>query len=456
MRIGLGLIFFSFYLGLAPDFINIFSPKNLGIHEWGWLPNEDWCYWLLYVGVLISAFTTALGLMTTTSLIALLVFHTLLYQSNISAYWGWGSTSRIFLALLILSGNSNRMWSLDLKCNRVIEVTTTYAWKIRIFQWQLALIYFLTCFNRFSSIEWWDGSFATFLLSDTSYTRFTSIDLLPWAPWLKLPSFASLLLEHLGAVLPFLGPLQGFAAVGLVGMHVATESLVLIQQWQLLMILALFFYLPKNWWKAKPEVLAPLTTGKQKRIVALIVTGSAVLLLDALTPPQMRTFVNPIAQIVKASTFTSNRYMQMVAQVSRIGRFCLFGIQESPLGTLVAYSPRFCSQPVRFLDDPVFSTQYRMLIASGSRRQRAQVGRFHCARLSTLGDSKIHMIVGFENVVKNESGELTRSPMAFRPLVSFDCSSHHLVPVQSQQFVDEVIRNHGDQLRFSAHDGEKP
>ena len=213
LRIGLGTLVTIYFIQLLPFYPVQFSQEGwLATRQDLLLPNSGpWSvlfllgdktqtlYFFLTAIFCASAFT--LGFFTKVtgwiSLIALIS----VWNQNPLILDGDDAILRVMLFYLLLSP-CGRVLSLDsgFKCPRV----KSEIWPLRLIQFQLALIYFVSGWVKFHSPEWQDGSVLQYVLIHPEYSRWDFTPLLTNPFILLLMSTLTFIIMWWEVLFPFL------------------------------------------------------------------------------------------------------------------------------------------------------------------------------------------------------------------------------------------------------------
>lgn len=364
-RACLGVILLAYYIQIISVAYEIFAPEFL----------SQPVFILLQIITLAAAVLTTLGFHARLSTLLLFLCHSVFFVLNPNAFWGWGLMSVYFLALLLCTPCETL--SIDRKGKPPLCAPN---WNFLIFQILICLIYAMTVLHRVHSADWLDGSALTTALADGLVSRFPNFDWLKLNHWLRPFSYLGWGLEALGAFLLFLGPLQPWVALALVIFHLTLELTAMIGYWQFLLIAAMVFFLPDNWFQS--EVPSSRFT-YNPWIPAAIASLTLILTVDALPSEILPTSVVEARQIpsdpIKQSGMAGLRGMYMYKTARNIGRQCLFAAGENGNGEWKAIftSEEQCRpDDVRFFNDEYYATLARYYIFGLDR----QLGRKMCVR----------------------------------------------------------------------------
>jgi len=119
-------------------------------------------------------------------------------------------------------------------------------WGTRALQVHVCCMYLVAGFGRFDAEGWRNGDMLLRMLLDASYGRW-DLDWFAMAPVLTVLGYIVLILEPAAVVLLWLRPIGRYWALMLMAMHLGIEIVVDAGWWQLLMVSALFTFLPARW-----------------------------------------------------------------------------------------------------------------------------------------------------------------------------------------------------------------
>jgi hypothetical protein len=418
MRVVCGAAMFVHYVRVAPVFLDLFSPKNMGSSPLFRIPSADFYYHALLALILVSASAVMLGWRTRWSLAALFLGQTATTYLDPAAFWGWGFIIRHFLFFLWLS----EPWSKE-------EFAPSWTW--RIFQIQISFIYFVAQLNRWGNPDWLGGEAIFRTLLDGDYSRWMNVDWAIYREALRPLGHFGFVLEWAGASLLFLGPLQSPVALILMSMHAGLELAAIVQVWQPLMITALLFFMPPGWFtKAKPSIQF-----RRRPAAAYLIVGFFALSLIHAWPKRLLS--EPLLRAQKwlgapitYSTLYETDNMNMFAYFGSPGRKCFFVVAEDDDGrlrTMMRDLPKDCRElrPRWENGDEVVLTILRMQ-RYRSLRRRERVGRYLCGRAA---EAKAVY-----------AGRVLEWPDRVEPVLGFDCRTLEINedrPVNLENYMSE-------------------
>ncbi|MEQ1635499.1 MAG: HTTM domain-containing protein [Methylococcales bacterium] len=200
LRIAYGYLTAVYLVQLLPFIATQFSAsgwlssdlKPTSIVNWG-----SWSLFNLYTGEyalhfsyaiqvlgICAAIAMMLGWRTRLATITVWLVLVSLWNRNPLILDGDDAVLKVMTFYLIFSPCGNA-WSLDARQNH--QPQSAAIWPLRLIQFQIALIYFVSGWVKFHSAEWLDGTVLHYVLSHPHYARFNL------SPWLEYPAFVSLL-----------------------------------------------------------------------------------------------------------------------------------------------------------------------------------------------------------------------------------------------------------------------
>ncbi len=124
-------------------------------------------YAIIIVGI-VSAFLMAIGWQSCIATSLTWLVWVSVWNRNPLLMDGDDAVLKIMCFYLLLSPCGN-CWSLDAYCHKMPEFVTV--WPLRLMQFQIALIYFVSGWVKFHSQEWEDGSVMQYVLIHPQYSR---------------------------------------------------------------------------------------------------------------------------------------------------------------------------------------------------------------------------------------------------------------------------------------------
>lgn len=180
-----------------------------------------------YIVVMIAALTTALGLGTRVSTIILFIGTVTLHHRSPDILHGGDYLLRawIFLVMLAPSGKS---CSLDRliglwrgKAPAIPEPVSL--WPQRLVQYQLAIVYFTTVWQKSFGNMWWDGTATWYPLHLREFDRFPLPSFFENPPFIAISTYYTIFIELAMATLVFAKPLRKWILFGGILLHASIE-----------------------------------------------------------------------------------------------------------------------------------------------------------------------------------------------------------------------------------------
>ncbi len=375
-RIGLGFIYFFYLVFLGSDFTEIFGSSGLGAHHL-FVFRDPWIGGL-YVCGLVCSVAVILGIYSRLAVALLALFASLLLWQSPNAFWGWGLMGRQFLLLLFFC-HPGEVLSLDVWLRGVRARQSLTAWRVRLFQCQIMMIYFIAVPGRLNAWEWLDGSALAIALKDPLFSRFPDVDWLNRAEALRPLTYGALILEGLGVVMGFIPMVGRWIAVLLVTMHTTMEATLLVQYWQPVMILGLLFFIPLSCGKSAQ---GPCTKHQRWIILGFTFYHLSVL-AQAVGPTPGPVFAEQARAslawpLEKLGLIASGR-MRMFQTTRRTSLQCLVAWPDRPEGSHIPVytSPLEClGESKQWRQDEVYASLIRLLMYE----RQSKIARFLCAR----------------------------------------------------------------------------
>lgn len=197
LRIAFGLLSFIYFIGFLPyvdtqfstngwlsDFRQL-SIQNSGSWSYYFINSfkyaDFYAYLILLIGI-FSAGAMTIGWRTCVATSLTWLVWVSLWNRNPLIMDGDDAVLKVMCFYLILSPCSNN-WSVD--AIRKKKPGPSVIWPLRLMQFQIALIYFVSGWVKFHSQEWEDGTVIRYVLIHPQYSSWYGWELLDW-PYAKL------------------------------------------------------------------------------------------------------------------------------------------------------------------------------------------------------------------------------------------------------------------------------
>lgn len=236
LRILIGGLAFLSLLSLWPVFFDFFSQKGLYpvefVPRWAdglvrFAPLSHDANLSLNIGVywltVLCALFTCLGLFTRVSSILLFLGVVALHHRSPDILNSGDTLIRQFLFFLAI-GPSGASCSVDrlLRVRRGIEgpkLKEISVWPVRLFQFQLAIVYFTTVWWKMTGSMWRDGSATWYPARLAEFDRFPYPDFVREMPMVYVTTYGTLLVELALATLVFAKPMRKWVLLAGLIMH---------------------------------------------------------------------------------------------------------------------------------------------------------------------------------------------------------------------------------------------
>lgn len=213
-----------------------------------WLPDNlatvRWCYGIFMVQSLLLL----LGVRPRLQAICVLMWLTSFQHRNCMLVDGGNTVFRLFAFLLALSPCGCR-WSIDSwlharRHGKPSELSSRFAWAVRLMQIQVAVIYASTAWEKLNGEAWLDGT-AIYYTSrlDDLFGRgpvpdmlFNDLTALKWMTWAVLATEVCL------PIALWLRETRGFAILAAIGLHLSIEWMMHLFLFEWIMIAALLSF----------------------------------------------------------------------------------------------------------------------------------------------------------------------------------------------------------------------
>lgn len=239
-RIFTGTLAFINFAMIAVDFDAWFSergfvPSKIGDRAVGDIIRINFLYGVqntgitmaVYITVMVAALLTALGLWSRLSSIILALGVITLHHRNILILHGGDTLLRMSVIIVALSP-SGAACSLD-RLIRIWKGTETReprlvsVWPQRLLEYQVALLYFTSVWNKSFGSFWKDGTATYFPLNLHEFDRFWVPSFLQKQPFLMLTTYGTLAVELAMATLVFYKPARKWVLLSALGLHAFIE-----------------------------------------------------------------------------------------------------------------------------------------------------------------------------------------------------------------------------------------
>ncbi len=180
-----------------------------------------------YILVMLAAIATALGLWSRISTIVLFLGMVTLHHRSPDILHGGDYLMRAwtFLVMLMPSGNAcsvDRLIGLW-KGKAPVEHAAVSLWPQRLVQYQLAVVYFTTVWQKSFGYMWWDGTATWYPLHLNEFYRFPLPGFLERQPFIAASTYFTIFIELAMATLVFARPLRKWILLGGVLLHAGIE-----------------------------------------------------------------------------------------------------------------------------------------------------------------------------------------------------------------------------------------
>jgi hypothetical protein len=193
-----------------------------------------------YALVTLSALTTALGLWTRASTIALAIGLVSLHHRNSAMLHGGDTVLRVMALYLALSP-CGKACSVDRliglwKGREPLEPEPVSLWPQRLIAYNLALIYFTTVWLKYFGPTWKNGTATWYPSRLKEFDRFPVPAFLNEPPMIAVTTYGTLLVEFALATLVFFRPFRNPIVIAGIAMHMYIEYSMNIPLFSYLMI----------------------------------------------------------------------------------------------------------------------------------------------------------------------------------------------------------------------------
>lgn len=207
---------------------------------------------VLILGML-AAVLTMLGLFTRVSSIALFVLMTTIHHRSGDLLMAGDWLLRLWVFSVAI-GPSGAMVSLDRKFfGKGKAVEEVSLWPQRLVQFQLAVVYFMTVWLKWSGDSWRDGTATYYAGHLKEFARFPVPDFVYSLPLVKIATYGTLLVELAMASLVFSKPLRKWVMIPALIMHGYIEYSMNIPLFQWVIVSAFVCHFGGEeilgWWK---------------------------------------------------------------------------------------------------------------------------------------------------------------------------------------------------------------
>ena len=96
----------------------------------------------------------------------------------------------------------------------------------RLFQWQLAVLYITSCWNKWHGSYWQDGTATYYSLRLTEFEKFPVPEFAKHMPWLAVTTWGTLIIQMAMGTLVFARPFRNYALIGGLILHFSLEYVV--------------------------------------------------------------------------------------------------------------------------------------------------------------------------------------------------------------------------------------
>jgi len=181
----------------------------------------------VYLVVMLASLTTTVGLWTRVSTIVLFLGTVTLHHRSPDILHGGDYLLRAWIFLVMIAP-SGRACSLDrliaLWKNRVpVEPEPVSLWPQRLVQYQLAIVYFTTVWQKSFGNMWWDGTATWYPLHLREFDRFPLPSFLENPPFIAASTYFTVFIELAMATLVFARPLRKWILLGGLLLHAGIE-----------------------------------------------------------------------------------------------------------------------------------------------------------------------------------------------------------------------------------------
>lgn len=243
LRIVFGFMVLCNWLIMLPNVMNWFSEK-------GYVPVQAAMRWngdaprfnpfanvtdptlimVLYGLLILFTITTIVGFQTRISTILLAIFTVGFHMRNPIILYGGDTLLRVSVIMMAIAPMGAAV-SLD----RRIAVAKGKApaipldisiWPQRLFQWQLAVLYITSCWNKWHGSYWQDGTATYYSLRLTEFEKFPVPEFAKHMPWLAVTTWGTLIIQMAMGTLVFARPFRNYALIGGLILHFSLEYVV--------------------------------------------------------------------------------------------------------------------------------------------------------------------------------------------------------------------------------------
>ncbi len=181
----------------------------------------------VYLLVMLSALTTTIGLGTRISTIVLFLGTVTLHHRSPDILHGGDYLLRAWMFLIMIAP-SGRACSFDrligLWRGRVpAQLELVSLWPQRLVQYQLAVVYFTTVWQKSFGNMWWDGTATWYPLHLREFDRFPLPSFLENPPFIAVSTYFTIFIELAMATLVFAKPLRKWILLGGLLLHASIE-----------------------------------------------------------------------------------------------------------------------------------------------------------------------------------------------------------------------------------------
>lgn len=181
----------------------------------------------IYALVMVAALLTALGLWTRVATIALFLGTVTLHHRNPDILHGGDYLFRAWTFLVMIAPSGHAV-SLDRliglwKGKAPIEHRPVSIWPQRLVQWQLAVVYFTTVWQKSFGTTWWDGTATHYPLQLREFDRFPLPAFAERQPFIAATTWYTIFIELAMATLVFARPLRKWILLGGLALHAGIE-----------------------------------------------------------------------------------------------------------------------------------------------------------------------------------------------------------------------------------------
>ncbi len=206
--------------------------------------------WVLYLTLLASSLSFAMGIRPKLSGTVATLLNVLFVARNPGATWGWGMMIQPFMFYTIFAA-SDKQWSVRgwwrTYRGKPRDPTqwTCPAWPQRLFQIHVTCV-FLVLWSRFDEQSWLAGQALPFVLTNRDWGRF-DFDFSPYFGVLEVASVAALALECAAPIALWIRPIGKFWALALIGLFATLVVTSSVGWWDFMMMFVLAVFLPTEW-----------------------------------------------------------------------------------------------------------------------------------------------------------------------------------------------------------------